>query len=61
MDCPNTDLLPDLNQGIGELVDCPVWVWKPSNALIHDVQGVLDRGSGPESMLARNCVNAIIF
>ena len=38
-DCPDIDNLPDLNQGVGELLDCAGWVWKPPNVLIH---GVLD-------------------
>ena len=36
-DYPESDILPDLNQSIGELLDYPQWVWKPPNALIHDV------------------------
>ena len=36
-DCPKIDILPDINQVVGELLDGPGWVWKPPNALIHDV------------------------
>ena len=41
-DFSKIDILSDLNQGVGELLDCPGWVWKPSNASIHDVPRVPD-------------------
>ena len=39
--CPKINILSDLNQGVGELLDCPGWVWNPPNALIHDALEVL--------------------
>ena len=60
-DCPKIDALPDLNQGIGELLDCPGWVWKPPNALVHDVPEVLDGVQVRRTCWLVICVNALIL
>ena len=60
-DYPESDILPDLNQSIGELLDYPQWVWKPPNALIHDVPKVLNGVHVRRTCWPVNCVNAIIL
>ena len=60
-DCPKFDILPDPNQGFGELLDCPRWVWKPQNALIHDIQEVCDGFQVRRRRWPVNCVNALIL
>ena len=61
MDCPKIDILSDLNQGVGELLDCPGCVWKPSNALIRDVPEVLDGVQVRRRCWPVNCINALIL
>ena len=58
---PKIDILPDLNQGVGEPLDSPGWVWKPPNALIHDVPEVHDGVQVRRKCWTVNCVNAPIL
>ena len=60
-DCPKIDILPDLNQGVGEHLDCPGWVCKSPNALIYDVPEVLDGVQIRRMCWPVNCVSALIL